>query len=143
MVKRGLRMGRHSVPGLAVVPFPPSLEHAHLHMTPTTNDTLDAIFSALANPTRRALLRRLRSGPARITDLAEPFDMSFAAVSKHIRVLERAGLVTRRIEGRVHHCAIDAAPLAEAERWLAAQRTFWEGTLDSLATHLEDTEETP
>ncbi|MEM7446248.1 MAG: metalloregulator ArsR/SmtB family transcription factor [Pseudomonadota bacterium] len=102
------------------------------------DDRLDLILRALADRTRRALLARLAEGPARITDLAEPFDMSLVAVSKHLKVLERAELIERDIEGRVHQCSFQAAPLREVERWLDHYRVFWHGTLDALANHVED-----
>ncbi len=92
------------------------------------NDTL----LALADPTRRAILRRLASGQARITDLAAPFDMSLNAVSKHIKVLERAGLVRRQIAGREHRVALDPTPLDEVAAWISAQRAFWNRSLDNL-----------
>ncbi len=97
---------------------------------------LDLVFTALANQTRRDLLSRLGRAPAKITDLAKPYDMSLPAVSKHLRVLERAGLVVREVDGRVHQCSLDTAPLKEAERWLAYYREYWDQTLDSLARHV-------
>lgn len=93
---------------------------------------LDDTLLALADPTRRAILRRLASGKARITDLAAPFDMSLNAVSKHIKVLERAGLVRRQIAGREHQVALDPAPLDEVAAWISAQRAFWHRSLDNL-----------
>lgn len=102
------------------------------------DDRLDQVFHALADRTRRALLRRLAEGPARVTDLAEPFSMSLPAVSKHLRVLERAGLVDRAVSGRVHRCSFGGAPLEEIEDWLAGMRTFWQGRLDSLAAYVGD-----
>lgn len=103
------------------------------------DDALDLVFGALANRTRRSLLARIAERPAAITDLAEPFDMSFPAVSKHLRVLERAGLVRRSVDGRVHRCSLDAAPLENADAWLEHYRTFWESTLDSLERHVTET----
>jgi DNA-binding transcriptional ArsR family regulator len=100
---------------------------------------LDRIFSALSDRTRRALLRRLARSPSSVTDLAAPFDMSLPAVSKHIRVLEQAGLITRHVDGRVHRCALEPAPLAEVERWLLHYRTFWQENLDALAAFVEKT----
>jgi len=97
---------------------------------------LDDTLLALADPTRRAILRRLASGQARITDLAAPFDMSLNAVSKHIKVLERAGLVRRQIAGREHQVALDPAPLDEVAAWISAQRAFWHRSLDNLETLL-------
>ena len=107
---------------------------------PRKEDRLDLVFTALANRTRRALLARLGRAPAKITDLAAPYEMSFPAVSKHIRVLERAGLVNRAVDGRVHRCSLDTAPLQEAERWLAFYRVLWDEKLEALARHLEDGE---
>jgi len=97
---------------------------------------LDHTLLALADPTRRAILRRLMESDARVTDLAAPFAVSLNAVSKHIRVLERAGLVTRRVAGREHHLRFDPRPLDAAAEWIAAQRAFWEPRLDALAAHL-------
>ncbi len=98
---------------------------------------LDVVFHALAHRTRRLLLRRLAQGPAMVTELAEPLPMSLPAVSKHLRVLERARLVTRQIDGRIHRCSLDAEPLIEVERWLGERRALWQHALDSLATHVE------
>ena len=100
-------------------------------------DRLDLVFSALSDRTRRELVTRLADGPASISELAEPFDMSFVAVSKHVRVLERAGLVTRTIDGRVHHCALAARKLREATAWLDRYRVFWDDTLAALADYAE------
>jgi len=100
-------------------------------------DQLDLIFRALGDQTRRSLLARLADKPAMVTELAQPFAMSLPAVSRHIRVLEKAGLVTRAVDGRVHHCSLSAMPLKEVEKWLNQYRRFWEGTLDSLARYVE------
>ena len=99
---------------------------------------LDSVFHALGDRTRRALLARLAHGPAMVTELAEPFRMSLPAVSRHIRVLEKARLVARSVEGRVHRCSLRAEPLQGAQQWLNHYRHFWEGTLDSLASYVED-----
>ena len=99
---------------------------------------LDLIFRALGDRTRRRLLARLAKRPAMITELAEPFAMSLPAVSRHVRVLERAGLVAREVDGRVHQCSLSAAPLQNAEKWLRQYQRFWEGTLDSLARYVEE-----
>ncbi|MGB5809067.1 MAG: metalloregulator ArsR/SmtB family transcription factor [Polyangiales bacterium] len=108
-------------------------------LTPQTREErLDLVFGALSDKTRRALLARLGKRPERITDLAAPFDMSLPAVSKHLRVLERAGLIRRTIDGRVHQCSLEAAPMREADRWLARYRAFWDGTLAGLARYVED-----
>lgn len=93
---------------------------------------LDATFQALSDSTRRAILARLREGDASISELARPFKMSFAAVSKHIRVLEGAGLVTRRVEGRAHRCRLNAEPLRAVADWSARYRAFWERRLEAL-----------
>ena len=100
-------------------------------------ERLDAVFHALSDRTRRALLARLRTRPAMITELAKPFAMSLPALSRHIRVLEGAGLIERTIDGRVHECSLNATPLKSAEAWISHYAPFWEGTLDSLARHVE------
>jgi len=97
---------------------------------------LSGTFAALGDPTRRALLARLRRGPCTISELAEPLPMSFAAVSKHLAVLERAGLVAREIRGREHHCRLSPAPLRDAARWVAQYADFWEQRLDALDAYL-------
>ena len=102
----------------------------------SADDRMDLVFHALADRTRRSLLRRLGRGPAMVTELAQPFTMSLPAVSKHLRVLERARLVSRKIDGRVHRCALDTEALSEVEGWLRERREFWEHTLDALAAHL-------
>jgi DNA-binding transcriptional ArsR family regulator len=94
--------------------------------------SLDAVFSALADPTRRDILQRLSEGEASVSELAEPFEMSLPAVSKHLGVLEDAGLVTRQKEGRTRHCRLVAAPMQEALEWIAHYGRFWEAQLDSL-----------
>ncbi|MBX7165235.1 MAG: metalloregulator ArsR/SmtB family transcription factor [Pirellulales bacterium] len=99
---------------------------------------LDRTFQALADPTRRAILVRLGRGESSVTDLARPFRMSLPAVSKHLRVLERAGLVARRREGRVHHLRLRPEALRDAESWIAEQRQFWESRLDALDKFLQD-----
>jgi DNA-binding transcriptional ArsR family regulator len=93
---------------------------------------LDQTLMALADPTRRALLHRLSEGEARVTELARPFAMSLSAVSKHIRMLERARLVTRRKAGRDHYLSINPQPLDEAAAWIDVQRTAWNSRLDAL-----------
>jgi DNA-binding transcriptional ArsR family regulator len=101
------------------------------------DDRLDLIFHALADRTRRSLLSRLANGSERVTDLAIPFDMSLNAVSKHIRVLERAGLVLRSVNGRIHRCSLGAEPLHEITRWLDYYRSFWEDALAAIADYVE------
>jgi DNA-binding transcriptional ArsR family regulator len=93
---------------------------------------LDAVFHALADPTRRAMLGHLAERELTIGDLATPFRMSFAGASKHVRVLEGAGLVKRRVRGRTHLCRLDAARLAEANAWLRRYEHFWSTRLDAL-----------
>ena len=105
--------------------------------TSLSDARLDAVFHALGDRTRRALLARLAHGPAMVTELAEPFRMSLPAVSRHIRVLEKARLVARSVDGRVHRCSLRAEPLRGAQQWLNRYRHFWEGTLDSLASYVE------
>jgi DNA-binding transcriptional ArsR family regulator len=100
-------------------------------------DGLDRTYAALADPTRRALLVALRAGDARISDLAAPLPMSFAAVSRHVTVLETAGLVRREIRGREHWVSVRPAGLRKAERWLTQQTAFWYGRADALARTLE------
>ncbi len=101
-----------------------------------TTEHLDRTFQALGDPTRRAILARLREGSATIGTLAEPFDISFAAVSKHVGVLERAGLLRREVHGREHHCHLEAEPLQAANAYIDAYRAFWEERLDALEAHL-------
>ena len=95
-------------------------------------DRLSVTFGALADPTRRAILARLARGDASVTELCEPFEMSQPAISKHLKVLERAGLVTRRRDAQRRPCHLRAQPLAEATEWLAEYRTFWSGSFDRL-----------
>ena len=106
-------------------------------------DRLDQIFHALANRTRRAMLRRLAEGPAMVTELAAPFAMSLPSASKNLKVLEGAGLVDRAVDGRVHRCALDPDALREADAWLDSYRGFWSGTLESLARFVEDDDPAP
>jgi DNA-binding transcriptional ArsR family regulator len=101
-------------------------------------DQLSATFAALADPTRRAILARLASGECSVTELAEPFDMSLPAVSKHLRVLERAGLVARRREAQLRPCRIEAAPLKHVAEWTERYRHIWEQRLDRLDSYLRE-----
>jgi len=101
------------------------------------SDPLSGVFSALADPTRRAILARLALGETSVGELAEPFAMSLPAVSKHLKVLESAGLLVRERQGRVHLLHIDAAPLRDAAGWIERYRQFWETRLDALADYLE------
>jgi DNA-binding transcriptional ArsR family regulator len=95
------------------------------------------VFHALGDPTRRGMLARLALGETSIGELAEPFDMSFAGASKHVKVLEDAGLVARRKQGRTHVITLEAGPLAEAERWLRQWEKFWTVRLDRLEALIE------
>lgn len=107
-------------------------------MVEHSNSTeLDRIFSALADPTRRAILRSLTRRPATINEIAEPFPVSLNAISKHVMVLERAGLLRREIKGRQHHCRIEARPLRQADAWMSHYRQFWDDRLDALAIYVE------
>jgi DNA-binding transcriptional ArsR family regulator len=101
-------------------------------------DTLSATFSALADPTRRAILARLVSGEASVTELAEPFDISLPAVSKHLKVLERAGLIARNRDAQWRRCRLDAAPLRDVSDWLDDYREFWEQRFDRLEAYLAE-----
>jgi len=104
---------------------------------------LDATFAALADPTRRAILARLASGEASVNELAEPFEMSQPAISKHLKVLERAGLISRGLDAQRRPRKLEAKPLAEANKWLEQYRQFWEasfGRLDALLLELKDGE---
>jgi DNA-binding transcriptional ArsR family regulator len=101
--------------------------------------TLDRTFAALADPTRRRILAHLARGSNRVTHLARPHNMSLPAVSKHLRVLENAGLLRRRRYGRVHEMELEAKPLKKAAQWVEEYRKFWEGSLDRLADYLEKT----
>jgi DNA-binding transcriptional ArsR family regulator len=99
---------------------------------------LDATFAALADPTRRAILARLASGEASVTELAEPFAMSQPAISKHLKVLERAGLISRGRDAQRRPCRLEAVPLAEATEWLEGYRRFWEGSFQRLDDLLDE-----
>jgi DNA-binding transcriptional ArsR family regulator len=100
-------------------------------------DPLSATLFALADPTRRGILARLASGDATVNELAEPYDMSVAAVSKHLKVLEGAGLVSRSKEAQWRPCRLEAAPLAPVSEWLEGYRRFWERSTDRLAEYLD------
>src|SRR5438128_1063881 len=104
-------------------------------------DRLSLTFGALADPTRRAILARLRRGGAPVTEIAAPFDMSLPAVSKHLKVLERAGLVTRGREAQWRPCALDAGPLKEVDDWIERYRDIWEERLDRLDGYLKELQE--
>ncbi len=98
--------------------------------------TLDQVYGALADPTRRAIIERLRSGDATVAELRSMFDISAPAVSKHLRVLETSGLLERTAAGRHRRCRLRPQRLRDAREWLQQQTAFWESTLDSLADHL-------
>jgi DNA-binding transcriptional ArsR family regulator len=100
---------------------------------------LDSTFAALSDATRRGILARLaQRGETSVSDLAAPYQMSLPAVSKHLRVLQNAGLVSRQKDGRVHRCRLRAEPMKDAAAWIAHYRQFWEAQLDSLARYLEE-----
>ena len=104
------------------------------------DDELDEIFRALAHPIRRAILEQLADGPEPVSKLSEPHDVSLAAVSKHLHVLEDAGLVEIEKDGRVRRCHLEATPMSAAFSWLLQYRIFWEDRLDALGDHLENEE---
>jgi DNA-binding transcriptional ArsR family regulator len=106
------------------------------HPAAGSEDRLSSIFSALADPTRRAIVARLGAGEATVNELAEPFPVSLPAISRHLKVLERAGLITRSREGQWRPCRLRAEPLRSAAEWLADYRKFWEGSFDRLEDHL-------
>ena len=107
-------------------------------MVKYSTETLDSTFAALADPTRRAILERLLFGDSSVTELAAPFDVSLPAISKQLRVLERAGLLTQEKAGRVRRCRLEAQPMKEAVEWIAQYQKFWEDKLESLANFLEN-----
>ncbi|GAA2626738.1 ArsR/SmtB family transcription factor [Paractinoplanes durhamensis] len=99
-------------------------------------DQLSVVFGALADPTRRAILGRLADGPATVNELAEPFDITLPAISKHLKVLERAGLISRGREKQWRPCRLEAEPLRAATEWMGRYRQFWESSFDKLDDHL-------
>src|SRR4051794_12469706 len=101
-------------------------------------DSLSMTFAALADPTRRAILTRLSSGETSVTELAEPFEMSLPAISKHLKVLEKAGLVERGREAQWRQCRLRPAPLKSASSWIDQYRQFWEARLDRLGEYLDE-----
>lgn len=103
-----------------------------------TTDQLSATFAALADPTRRAILARLSTGEASVNELAEPFPVSLQAVSKHLKVLERAGLISRSRTAQWRPCRLEAAPLGEVADWVERYRRFWAGSFDRLEDHLAE-----
>jgi DNA-binding transcriptional ArsR family regulator len=105
-------------------------------MVEHSRESLTLVFSAVADPTRRAILRALEKNPATITEIAKPFPVSLNAVSKHVMVLERAGLVHREIKGREHVCTLEPGPLRDATAWLDHYRQFWDVRLDALQRYV-------
>jgi DNA-binding transcriptional ArsR family regulator len=99
---------------------------------------LNRTFAALADPTRRRILEHLAGGDRCVTDLARPYSMSLPAVSKHLRILEKAGLVRRRRNGRVHNLKLEAAPMKQASQWIEEYRRFWEESFDRLDSYLQE-----
>jgi len=106
------------------------------------SDQLSATFAALADPTRRAILARLLSGERSVTELAEPFDMSMPAISKHLKVLERAGLISRGRDAQYRPCRLEAAPLDSAIEWIDQHRQVWKERFDQLDQHLRNIQKT-
>ena len=111
------------------------------HVVKQSSSELDSIFHALADATRRDMLRALAKGEHSVGQLAEPFEISLAAVSKHIKVLEKAGLVQRTVKGRTHHCRLAPAALATAHEWLSSYEQFWNSRLDTLEALLRSEHE--
>ncbi len=109
------------------------------HMVKYKTDTLDLAFAALSDPTRRAILARLAEGEAQVTELAAPFGMSLPAVSKHLKVLEKAQLITRHVDGRVHRFHVNPEPLQQARSWIEHYQQFWTEQLAALGEYLETT----
>jgi DNA-binding transcriptional ArsR family regulator len=102
------------------------------------SDQLSTTFAALADPTRRAILARLAKGQASVTEIAEPFDMSLPAISKHLKVLEHAGLIARGREAQWRPCRLDAGPLKDVDDWVERYRRFWEQSFDRLESYLQE-----
>jgi DNA-binding transcriptional ArsR family regulator len=101
-------------------------------------DQLSVVFGALADPTRRAILARLAEGPATVNEIAEPFAMTLPAISKHLKVLENAGLISRGRQAQWRPCKLEAAPMREASEWITNYRQFWESSFDKLDAHLRN-----
>jgi len=119
-----------------------SLDAREPRIAPNEAKGLDEVFSALADPTRRGIVTRLTEGPCSVTELGAPFAMSAPAISKHLSVLERAGLIERWKTGRVHFCRLVVDPLSRAVDWIEEHRSFWERQLDSLEGYLDREAET-
>ncbi len=113
------------------------------HTVTNMTDQLSSTFSALADPTRRAILARLVNGEASVTELAEPFDMSMPAISKHLKVLQRAGLIARGREAQWRPCRIEAKPLKDAADWIAHYERFWTESFDRLDLYLKKLNQEP
>ena len=107
------------------------------HVVKYKSNELDMTFGALADATRRGILEQLSGGESSVTKLAEPYNISLSAISKHLRVLERAGLLSQEKNGRVRRCRLDAGPMKEASDWISRYQRFWEQQLDSLAIYLD------
>jgi DNA-binding transcriptional ArsR family regulator len=112
-------------------------------MSSVAAERLDGVFAALSDPTRRAILTRLASGESTVTELAKPFAISLPAISKHLKVLERAGLIVRSRSGKWRPCRLQPAPLEDAAEWLEEYRRLWDGRLDRLADHVLDLQKGP
>jgi len=106
-------------------------------------DGLDDVFAALSDPTRRGIVERLAAGPSSVSELGAPFDVSAPAISKHLAVLERCGLIVRWKIGRVHYCRLVADPLTQAGAWIERHQAFWERQFDALADYLESDNDAP
>ena len=102
------------------------------------NQNLDLTFSSLAHPIRRGILARLATGEATVMELAKPYKVSAPAISKHMRILEKAGLLSRRIRGREHHCRLQQKRMLEAQKWIESHRKFWNNKLDALERYLKE-----
>jgi DNA-binding transcriptional ArsR family regulator len=113
---------------------------ANLRHEELDTDGLDAVFFALSDPVRRAILDRLDQGPLLVSELAEPFDISLQAVSRHIQTLVRAGLVSQARSGRISRCSLDAEPLAAAAAWVNRYAKYWQAQFEALAQHLTNLE---
>jgi DNA-binding transcriptional ArsR family regulator len=111
-------------------------------MVNNSSQTLNKVFAALSDPTRRAILERLARSNASVSELATPFAMSLPAISKHLRVLEQAGLIARTRDGRIHRLRLMAQPMKDAAAWIAHYQRFWEGQLEALADYLHELDRT-
>src|SRR4051794_12019619 len=121
----------------------PAMTSSAIAEYPASEERLDRLFHALSDRTRRAVLNRLAQGPASVSELSEPFEMTRPAVSKHLRVLEEAQLIARTVDGRIHRCSFRPEPLRDTAQWLDSYRGFWDETLTALADYAEDRESHP